>query len=81
MREHCLEPRDGCLLVYGPSDLQAYRDATKYVDRLLKGPNPSELSIERPTCFQMIISLKTAKELGLTIPQSLLLREDQGGIG
>ena len=69
-----LEP---LLFAYGPSDLQAYRDSAKYVDRLLKGANPAELPIEQPTRFQMIISLKTARALNLTIPPSLLLRADQ----
>lgn len=60
------------LFGYGPSDLQAYRDATRFVDRILKGAKPGELLIEQATRFDLVGSLKAARTLGLTIPPSVL---------
>jgi putative ABC transport system substrate-binding protein len=62
---------------YGPSLVDAFRRAALFTDRILKGAKPTDLSVEQPTKFDLIINLKTAKALGLTIPQSLLLRADQ----
>jgi len=64
-------------MFYGGSVPERYRRAAVYVDRILKGSKPSDLPVEQPTKFDMMINLRTAKALGLTIPQSLLLRADE----
>lgn len=71
------EVRDGGLMFYGPSNEENYQRSAALADRILKGARPSDLPVEQPTKFEMIINLKTAKALGLAIPESFLLRADE----
>ena len=65
------------LIAYGPASGEYPRLTARYVDRILKGAKPGDLPVEQPTRFDLVINLKTAKALGLTIPQSLLQRADE----
>ncbi len=67
----------GGLMSYSFSTVEVGRRATYFVDKILKGAKPADLPIEQPTKFELVVNLKTAKALGLTIPQSILVRADE----
>ena len=67
----------GGLVTYGPNAIESHRYAATYVDRILKGAKPAELPIEQPTKFEFVVNLKTAREIGIKIPRSILLRADR----
>jgi putative ABC transport system substrate-binding protein len=69
--------RDGGLLSYGVDQVDNFRRAANYVDRILRGAKPDDLPVQFPVKYEMVVNLKTAKALGLTVPQSILLRADE----
>jgi putative ABC transport system substrate-binding protein len=77
MYEYAFLAQDGGLMAYGPARDAIFDRATGLADRILKGANPADLPLELPTRFELVINLKTAKTLGLTIPESILVRADE----
>jgi ABC-type uncharacterized transport system substrate-binding protein len=69
--------RDGAVIAYGPDYADLYRRAASYVERILKGTKPADLPVEQPTKFELVINLRTARTLGLTVPTSLLSVADE----
>jgi putative tryptophan/tyrosine transport system substrate-binding protein len=67
----------GGLISYGANFVELYRRVAVHVDKILRGAKPAELPIEQPTTFEMVVNLKTAKAVGLTVPKSVLVRADQ----
>jgi len=70
-------PEVGGLMLYGPNQIHSARRVAVFVDKILKGAKPGDLPVEQPTTFEFVVNLKTAKQINLTIPQSVLYRADR----
>jgi len=69
--------RNGGLMSYGPDQAEPYKRVASMVDKILKGAKPADIPVEQPTKFELVINLKTAKQIGLTIPPSILVKADK----
>jgi len=67
----------GGLMSYGPNQIDLWRRAAAYVDKIFKGAKPADLPVEQPTKFELVVNLRTAKEIGIELPTSILLRADE----
>ena len=77
MYEFSLAVQDGGLMSYGPNPEESFRRIAYYVDRIFKGAKPADLPLEQPTKFEFAINMKTAKALGIKIPDAIMLRADK----
>ena len=68
---------NGCLMSYGPGYTTEGKDGARYVDKILKGAKPADIPVEQPMKFELLINLKTAKQIGVTVPQTVLFRADK----